>query len=121
MRTNSHSFFFLFDSGPEKQELVLRNLAPLIRSWTEPEEMRDWLLYCMGKTQAHLTTDATKAIFSLDFLFCAITIVAGCDTFCPPLCTANRTQWLEQFPVALDLISKNTNWKDDIVRVNNVK
>lgn len=79
--------------------------------------MCDWLLCCMGKTQAQLVEDSTKGIFSLDFFLYAITIVTGCDTFCPPLCVANRIQWIEQFPVVLDLVSKNTYWKDDIARV----
>lgn len=81
--------------------------------------MYDWLLYCMGRAQAQLTENTTKALFPLDFLFYTITIVAVCDAFCPTLCVANRIHWIEQFPLAIDLISTNTYWKDDIVRVRN--
>lgn len=73
----------------------------------------------MGRTQAQLTENTREALFSLDFLFYAVTIVAGCDAFCPTLCAANQIHWLQQLPLAVDLISRNTYWKDDIVRVRN--
>lgn len=98
--------------------LVAPKIFKVIREWQGDEEMCDWLLYRMGKTQSVLVgkDELEDGLFSLDVFLSAIVLVCGYDIYCDAR-TNSPEHFIELFPEALEALSRKQFWSDQVIRV----
>lgn len=101
-----------------QNELVIPMIFNTIRNWKENEEVCDWLLYRMGKTQTILVgkDEINDGLFSLNIFLCAIVILCGYDVYCYEH-KNSVDKLIEYFPEALETLSKKPFWNEQIIRV----
>lgn len=99
--------------------MVVPLLFNALRNWNEQEEMCDWLLYRMGKTQSILVNedDLNDGLFSLDVFMCAFVILCGYDVYCG-LEKNSPEKLIEYFPEALETLNQKPFWNEQVVRVS---